>query len=139
MHKNIFSIGRRNYIKSNNINGKAKKFKSISPKVQRRNVNNYSLKLKYKVKSKSQNRNRSNSKGNKSQKEKNQINLLLKNKKNNYNMNNIYLAKPRTLQEKMDFILSKNILALTKKIRKSPSPKMRMSRQNLIKKMEINQ
>ena len=138
LHKNIFSIGRRNYIKSNNINGKAKKFKSISPKVQRRNVNNYSLKLKYKVKSKSQNRNRSNSKGNKSQKEKNQINLLLKNKKNNYNMNNIYLAKPRTLQEKMDFILSKNILALTKKIRKSPSPKMRMSRQNLIKNVTMN-
>ena len=138
LHKNIFSIINRNNTKSNNINSKAKKFKSISPKIQRRNMNNCCLKLKYKVKSKSQNRKRSNSKGSMNQKDKNQVNLLLKNKKSNLNMKNIYLAKPRTIQEKMDFIFSKNILALTKKIRKSPSPKMRLSRQSLIKNVAIN-
>ena len=62
----------------------------------------------------------------------------MKNKKCNFNMNNICLTKPRTLQEKMDFILSKNIIALTKKIRKSKSPKMKTSRPSLINNIVIN-
>ena len=133
LHKNIFQIKNSNFIKINNIKSKGKKFKSISPKMQRRNMNNGFIKMKYKIVSKSQNRRKTNSKVKMNQKEKNQINLLMKNKKCNFNMNNICLAKPRTLQEKMDFILSKNILAFTKKIRKSPSPKMKSSIPSLIK------
>ena len=94
--------------------------------------------MKYKLNSKSQNKSRSTSKGKMTKIEKNQINLLMKNKKCNFNMNNICLTKPRTLQEKMDFILSKNIIALTKKIRKSKSPKMKTSRPSLINNLVIN-
>ena len=106
--------------------------------MQRRNMNNGFIKMKYKIVSKSQNRRKTNSKVKMNQKEKNQINLLMKNKKCNFNMNNICLAKPRTLQEKMDFILSKNIIALTQKLRKSKSPKLKTSRPSLISNLVIN-
>ena len=142
LHNNIFNIKNGTFIKTTNINRKAKKFKSISPKIQRRNLNSGCLKLKCKNKSKSQNRSKTNSKnknkpGNNN--DKNHINLLMKNKKSNYyNINNIYTSKPLTLEDKMDIILSKNIIALTKKLRKSPSPKMRISRPSLIKNIIAN-
>ena len=85
------------FIKTNKVISKNKKFKSISPKVQRRSINPC-LKMKYKLNSKSQNKSRTISKGKMTKIEKNQINLLMKNKKNNFNMNNICLTKPRTLQ-----------------------------------------
>ena len=141
LNSNIYNIKNGNFIIVNNNNRKTKKFKSISPKIQRRNLNNGYMKIKSKSKSKSQNRSKTNSKskiklGNNT--EKNQRNLLMKNKNINLNMNNIYTSKPRTLQEKMDFILSKNIIALTKKIRKSPSPKIRALRPSLIKNLIVN-
>ena len=138
LHKNIFNIKYGTFVKSNKNLKKTKKFKSISPKMQRRNMNNACLKIKYKQNNKSQNRSKTNSIGKMSKNEMNHIKLLMNNKKGHLNMNNIYLPKPRTLQEKMDFILSKNILALTKKLRKSPSPKTKISRPSLIKNVVIN-
>ena len=142
LHNNIFNIKNGTFIKTTNNCSKAKKFKSISPKIQRRNLNSGCLKLKCKNKSKSQNRSKTNSKSknkNGNNIDKNQINLLMKNKKSNcYGLNNISTSKPLTLQEKMDIILSKNIIALTKKLRKSPSPKMKVSRPSLIKNIIVN-
>ena len=143
LHNNIFNIKNGTFIKAKNNNRKVKKFKSISPKIQRRNLNSGCLKLKYKNKSKSQNRSKTNSKSkNKAENNThmNQIHLLMKNRKstNCYNLNNIYTSKPLTIQERMDIILSKNIIALTKKLRKSPSPKMKVSRPSLIKNIIVN-
>ena len=142
LHNNIFNIKNGTFIKTTNNHSKTKKFKSISPKIQRRNLNSGCLKLKCKNKSKSQNRSKTNSKSknkNGNNIDKNQINLLMKNKKSNcYGLNNICTSKPLTLQEKMDIILSKNIIALTKKLRKSPSPKMKVSRPSLIKNIIVN-
>ena len=138
LHTNIFNIKNYNYIKANNLINRKKRFKSISPKIQRRNVNNGCLKIKNNFKSKSQNRSKTNSKGKNNRNEMNQINLLMKNKKCISNINNICLTKPKTLQEKMDFILSKNIIALTKKLRKSTSPKAKLTGPSIIKNVMIN-
>ena len=97
------------------------------------------LKIRAKIKSQSQSRSKSktNSKGKNSnnniyKNEKNGVNLLLKNK-NNYNNYGIYTLKPKTIQEQMDYILTKNIIALTKKIRKSHSPKIKLSQPSYLK------
>jgi hypothetical protein len=122
---NIFNIKSGNVVKlSNNYN--LKKFKSISPKIQRRNGNPGAIKDKKKAKSKSQSRSKTKSK-NHSKNEYDKNNYLLNGKYNN-NSN-----KQKSFKEKMDSILSKNIIALTKKIRKSQSPKIRISRPALIK------
>jgi hypothetical protein len=82
--------------------------KSISPTIKRKNWNSSSIKEKGKkiIKSKSQSRS----------------------KPKNYKINK---SKQKSLKEKMDNILSKNIIALTKKVRKSQSPKIRNSRPSL--------
>ena len=123
---NAFNIKSGNSVKGGN-NYNFKKFKSISPKIQRRNGNPGSSKEKTKVKCKSQSRSKTKSK-NHFNKNDNDLNNLIINGKYNNNSN-----KQKSFKEKMDSILSKNIIALTKKIRKSPSPKIRISRPTLIK------
>jgi hypothetical protein len=56
--------------------------------------------------------------------------------KGKYNSNT---NKQKSIKEKMDMILSKNILALTKKIRKSPSPKLRVVKPSLLRNIIYNQ
>ena len=128
---NIFNIKSGNLIKTNN-NYNFKKFKSISPTIQRRNGNN--MGIKDKNKSKSQSRSKTKSKSHYNKNDINELNNLIINGK--YNNNS---SKQKSLKEKMDSILSKNIIALTKKIRKSPSPKIRISRPSLIKNIIYNQ
>ena len=115
---NIFNI------KSGNLKGK--KFKSISPTLQHRNFNDV-MKEKNKIKGKSQSKSKSKSKNN-YKNDINDINNLCNNGKYNSNTN-----KQKSFKEKMDMILSKNILALTKKIRKSPSPKLRIVKPSLLR------
>ena len=128
---NIFNIKSGNLIKTNN-NYNFKKFKSISPTIQRRNGNNLGIKEKHKSKSQSRSKTKNKSLYNKN--EINELNNLIINGK--YNSNT---SKQKSFKEKMDSILSKNIIALTKKIRKSPSPKIRISRPSLIKNIVNNQ
>ena len=54
LHCNIFNIKNGNFQRTNNNIGKVKNFKSISPKIQRRNLNNCALKMKYKSKNQQQ-------------------------------------------------------------------------------------
>ena len=115
---NIFNI------KSGNLKGK--KFKSISPTLQHRNFNDV-IKEKNKMKGKSQSKSKSKSKNN-YKNDINDINNLFNNGK--YNSNT---SKQKSFKEKMDMILSKNILALTKKVRKSPSPKLRIVKPSLLR------
>ena len=143
LHCNIFNIKNGNFQRTNNNIGKVKNFKSISPKIQRRNLNNCALKMKYK--SKNQNRNKTNSKSKNKSADINikaQINLIMKRKKskvNSNNMSNINISKPLTLEEKMDMIISKNIISLTKKLRKSSaSPKNSINGPLLIKNKIMN-
>ena len=128
---NIFNIKSGNLIKTNN-NYNYKKFKSISPTIQRRNGNNMGIKEKHK--SKSQSRSKTKSKNLHNKNEINELNNLIINGKYSNKTN-----KQKSFKEKMDSILSKNIIALTKKIRKSPSPKIRISRPSLIKNIVNNQ
>ena len=94
---NIFNIKSGNVVKlSNNYN--LKKFKSISPKIQRRNGNPGAIKDKKKAKSKSQSRSKTKSK-NHSKNEYDKNNYLLNGKYNN-NSN-----KQKSFKEKMDSIL----------------------------------
>ena len=120
---NIFKIKSGNFMKGKYF----KKFKSISPTIQRRNYNNVIIKEK-KKKSKSQSRSKTKSKIHYNKNDLYELNNLIINGKYNNNSN-----KQKSFKEKMDSILSKNIIALTKKIRKSPSPKIRISRPTLIK------
>ena len=122
---NIFNIKSGNFLKGNNF----KKFKSISPTIQRRNYNNSIVKEK-KSKSKSQSRSKTKNKSRYNKNELNELNNLIMNGK--YNINS---SKQKSIKEKMDIILSKNIIALTKKVRKSPSPKIRISPPSLVKKL----
>ena len=91
------------------------------------------MKEKNKMKSKSQSKSKSKNKNN-YKNDINDIKNLCSNGK--YNSNT---KKQKSLKEKMDMILSKNILALTKKIRKSPSPKMRVLKPSLLKNVINNQ
>ena len=131
-NNNIFNVKSGNLIKGK-INYKFKKFKSISPKIKRRNCIGVGIKEKGRNKSKSQSQSRSKSK-NKSH-NKNDINAL-----NNLiiNTKNKNVNKLKSFKEKMNIILSKNIIALTRKKRKSPSPKLRISRPSLIKNIIAN-
>ena len=95
-----------------------KKYKSISPTIQRKNGHNTIIKEKNKIQIKSKSQSRSKTKT-----------------KSKYNNNT---SKQKSLKEKMDIILSKNIIALTKKTRKSPSPKIRISRPSFIKNVGNN-
>ena len=126
-NNNIFNVKSGNLIKGK-INYNFTKFKSISPKIKRRNCIDVGIKEKRRNKSKSQSQSRSKSK-NKSH-NKNDINaynnLIINTKNNTTN-------KQKSFKEKMNIILSKNIIALTRKKRKSPSPKIRISRPSLIK------
>ena len=88
---------------------------------------------KKKNKSKSQSRSKTKSKSHYNKNELNELNNLIMNGKYNNNT-----SKQKSIKEKMDIILSKNIIALTKKIRKSPSPKMRISRPSLIQNLINN-
>ena len=125
---NIFNIKSGNLIKvTNNFNYNLKKFKSISPTIQRRNFKNLGIKEKNK-KCKSQSKSKSKSRSHFSKNEINELNYFIMNGKFNNNT-----GKQRSFKEKMEIILSKNIIALTKKKRKSPSPKIRISRPTLIK------
>jgi CCR4-NOT transcription complex subunit 6 len=121
---NIFNI------KSGNFKGK--KFKSISPTLQHRNFNDV-IKEKNKMKGKSQSKSKSKNK-NSCKNDINDINTLCNKGKYNSNTN-----KQKSIKEKMDMILSKNILALTKKIRKSPSPKLRVVKPSLLRNIIYNQ
>ena len=125
-YNNIFNIKSGNLIKGNNCT--FKKFKSISPKLQRRNIINGSIKEKNKCKSKSQSRSKTKIRSHYNKNDINELNNLIINGKYNNNT-----SKQKSFKEKMDIILSKNIIALTKKIRKSPSPKIKISRPSLIK------
>ena len=98
--------------------------------------------MKYKIKN--QNRNKTNSKSKNKSSDINikaQINLIMKRKKskvNSNNMSNINISKPLTLEEKMDMIISKNIISLTKKLRKSSaSPKINSKLLIITKKKKI--
>lgn len=95
-----------------------KKYKSISPTIQRKSGHNGVIKEKTKIQIKSKSQSRSKTKT-----------------KSKYNNNT---SKQKSFKEKMDIILSKNIIALTKKTRKSPSPKIRISRPSFIKNVGNN-
>ena len=126
-NNNFFNVKSGNLIKGNN-NCNFKKFKSISPTLQRRNAINGGIKEKHKCKSKSQSRSKTKSRSRYNKNDINELNNLIINGKYNNNT-----SKQKSIKEKMDTILSKNIIALTKKTRKSPSPKIRISRPSLIK------
>ena len=120
-----------NYIFNIKSGLKGKKFKSISPTLQHRNFYDV-IKGKIKMKGKSQSKSKSKSKNN-YKNDFNDINNLFNNGKYNSNTN-----KQKSLKEKMDIILSKNILALAKKIRKSPSPKLRIVKPSFLRNMINN-
>ena len=131
---NIFNIKSGNSVKGNNKYN-FKKFKSISPTIQRRIFNTGGVKEKYKIKSKSQSRSKTKSKNKYNKNELNEINYLYNTGKY---ITNTIASKQKSFKEKMDIILSKNIIALTKKIRKSPSPKIRISRPSFMKNTASN-
>ena len=123
---NIFNVKSGNLIKMGN-NYNFKKFKSISPTIQRRNCNNLGIKEKSK-KCKSQSKSKSKNRSHFNKNDINELNYFIMNGKYNNNT-----GKQKSFKEKMESILSKNIIALTRKKRKSPSPKIRISRPSLIK------